>query len=131
MPRTEFKSVAEYIAAQPETAQRVLKRVRSTIRKALPGAKETISYKMPAYELHGDVALYFAGWKQHYSLYPANARVVAALKDDLAPYKIKKSTLHLSLSEPVPVKLIERLAKFRAHEIATRAKPRAAAPKKP
>jgi len=31
--------------------------------------------------------LYFAGWKQHYSLYPATARVVAAFKDELASYQ--------------------------------------------
>jgi len=36
---------------------------------------------MPAYKLRGGVVLYFAGWKQHYSLYPAGERLVAAFKD--------------------------------------------------
>ena len=49
----------------------MLEQIRSTIRKALPGAEEVISYKIPAYKLHGSPVLYFAGWKQHYSLYPA------------------------------------------------------------
>jgi uncharacterized protein YdhG (YjbR/CyaY superfamily) len=66
--------------------------------------------------------LYFAGWKQHYSLYPANAHLVAALKDDLAPYELSKGTIRFLLSEPVPVKLIERIAKFRAKEVAEREK---------
>ena len=73
MAKTDFKSVDEYIASQPEAAQGVLQRVRSTIRKALPEAEEVISYQIPAYKLHGGPVLYFAGWKQHYSLYPATA----------------------------------------------------------
>ncbi len=130
MVKTDFKSVDEYIASQPEAAQSVLERVRSTIRKAVPGAEEMISYKMPTYKLHGRPVLYFAGWKQHYSLYPATGHIVAALKDDLAPYEVRKGTIRFPLSEPVPVKLVERIAKLRAKEVAEREKAKAAAPKK-
>jgi uncharacterized protein YdhG (YjbR/CyaY superfamily) len=63
MPRAEFKSVDEYIAAQPAAAQVALGRVRCAIRAAAWGAEEGISYKIPAYTLHGTVVLYFAGWK--------------------------------------------------------------------
>src|SRR5882672_3989774 len=52
MAKTDFKSVDEYIASQPEAVQRILKRVRSTIRKAVPGGEEVISYRIPAYKLH-------------------------------------------------------------------------------
>jgi uncharacterized protein YdhG (YjbR/CyaY superfamily) len=130
MAKTDFKSVDEYIASQPEAVQSVLERVRRTIRKAVPGAEEMISYKIPAYKLRGGPVLYFAGWKKHYSLYPATDRVVAAFKDDLAPYEVSKGTIRFPLSEPVPVKLIERIAKFRATEVAERENPRAAGPKK-
>ena len=130
MAKTAFKSVDQYIASQPEAVQGVLKRVRSTIRKAVPGAEEVISYQIPAYKLPGGPVLYFAGWKQHYSLYPATDHVVAAFKDDLAPYEVSKGTIRFPLSEPVPVKLIERIAKFRAKEVAEREKAKAGAPKK-
>jgi uncharacterized protein YdhG (YjbR/CyaY superfamily) len=129
--KTDFKSVDEYIASQPEAAQDALRRVRSTIRKAVPTAEEVISYKIPTYKLHGDPVLYFAGWRQHYSLYPATGRVLAAFKNDLAPYEINKATIRFPLSGPVPVKLIERIAKFRANEVAEREKAKAALPKKP
>jgi uncharacterized protein YdhG (YjbR/CyaY superfamily) len=130
MAKTGFKSVDEYIASQPEAVQGVLKRVRSIIRKAVPGVEEMISYKIPAYKLHGGPVLYFAGWRQHYSLYPATDRVVAAFKNELAPYEVSKGTIRFPLSEPVPVKLIERIAKFRAKEVVEREKAKAAAPKK-
>lgn len=130
MAKTDFKSVAEYIATHPEDVQAILKRVRGTIRKAVPGAEEVISYQIPAYKLHGSPVLYFAGWKQHYSLYPATDGVVEAFKDDLAPYKLSKGTIRFPLSQPVPVKLIERIAKFRAKEVAASARAKPAAPKK-
>src|SRR6185369_6193711 len=98
MAKTDFKCVDEYIASQPEAAQRVLQRVRGAIRKAVPGAEEVISYQIPAYKLHGGPVLYFAGWKQHYSLYPATGRVVAAFKDDLAPYQVNKATIRFPLT---------------------------------
>jgi uncharacterized protein YdhG (YjbR/CyaY superfamily) len=122
MAKTDFKSVDEYIASQPEAVQGVLKQVRSAIRKALPKAEEAISYAIPTYKLQDGAALYFAGWKRHYSLYPASGPLTEAFKDDLAPYEIDKGTIRFPLSEPVPVKLIERIAKFRAKEAAERKK---------
>jgi uncharacterized protein YdhG (YjbR/CyaY superfamily) len=113
---THFTSVDDYIDAQPDHVRGVLNKVRSIIRKALPKAEEVISYQIPAYKLQGERVLFFAGWKQHYSLYPAGERLVAAFKGELAPYKITKATIRFPLSEPVPVKLIERIAKFRAKE---------------
>jgi uncharacterized protein YdhG (YjbR/CyaY superfamily) len=117
--KADFESVDKYIAAQPEAAQHVLSRVRNTIRKAVPAAEEMISYNMPTYKLHGDRLLYFAGWKQHYSLYPATKSLLEAFEGELGSAKNVKSTLQFPLAEPVPVKLIERIAKFRAQEVST------------
>ncbi len=128
--RTQPKSIDEYIAGFPQDVQDVLDRVRSAIRKAVPGAEEAISYNMPTYKLRGQPVIYFAGWKRHYSLYPSGDRLVAAFKDDLAPYEIDKGTIRFPLSEPVPVKLIERIAKFRAREVAERERLKAVAAKK-
>ena len=122
MANTDFKSVDDYIASQPEGAHKVLERVRGAIRRALPAADEVISYQIPAYKLHGSAVIYFAGWKQHYSLYPASDAMLAAFKDDLMPHQIKNATIRFSFTEPVPVKLIERIAKFKAKEAGERAK---------
>lgn len=125
MAKTNFKSVDEYIAAQPEARHAVLDRVRGAIRAALPRAEEVISYQIPAYKMPGGTLLYFAGWKQHYSIYPATAALVAAFEDELATYKISKGTIRFPLSQPVPVRLIARLAKFRAKEMARRGQAKA------
>ncbi len=128
MAKTNFKSMDEYIASQPEAVQGVLARVRNTIRKAMPGAEEGISYQIPTFKLNGRPVLYFAGWRQHYSLYPSTNRLVAAFKADLARYEVNKGTIRFPLAEAVPVKLIAGIAKFRAKEVRVKAK--AAAPKK-
>ena len=127
--KADFKSVDAYIASQPPAVRGVLARVRSTIREAMPAAEEVISYRIPTYKLHGGAVLYFAVWKHHYSLYAATERVVAAFKDELASYEIQKGTIRFPLSEPVPVKLIGRIAKFRAKEVAQREKAKVAAVK--
>jgi len=121
MPNTDFKTVDEYIATHPEGVQAVLQLVRTTIRKAVPDADEMISYQIPAYKLRGGRVIYFAGWKQHYSLYPASDELVEAFKDELAPYEVNKGTIRFPISKAVPVKLIEGIAKFRAKEAAARA----------
>ncbi len=119
MARTDYKSVTEYIASQPKEVRGVLRLVRSAIRKAVPKAEEVISYQIPAYKLNGRIMIYFAGWKRHYSLYPATRRVVAAFKKELAPYEVNnKGTARFPLDEPVPVKLIQAIARFRAEEVA-------------
>jgi len=130
MAKTDFKSVDEYIASRPEDIRNVLERVRSTIRRAVPATEEVISYQIPAYKLHGARLLYFAGWKQHYSLYPVTDELLAAFKDELAPYHVSKGTLRFPLSQPVPVKLIARIAKLRAQTLAAGAKAKASAPRK-
>lgn len=130
MKTAAAKNVAAYIAGFPPPVRAVLKRVRSIIRKAVPGAEESISYQIPTYKLHGRPVLYFAAFKQHYSVYPSNTRLVAAFKDKLAGYEQSKGTIRFPLSDPVPVKLIEGIAKFRAKEVAEAAKDKAAVRKK-
>ena len=131
MAKTDFTSVDAYIAAQPGPAQAALEQVRSTIRKALPRADEVISYQIPTYKVAGGVVLYFAGWKQHFSLYPATKRVLAELGDALAPYEVNdKGTIRFPLSGPVPERLIARIAKLRAKEVAEDGPVKAAGTKK-
>ena len=130
MANTDFQSVDEYLASKPEPVQRILRRVGETIRKAVPAAEEVISYQIPAYKLHGRAMIYYAGWKQHYSLYPATAGLVTAFEDELAPYQISKGTIRFPLSGPVPVRLIARIAKFRAKEVAELEKAKAAKAKR-
>ena len=114
---TRFATVDDYIAAQPEASQPIMHAIREAIREAVPEASEAISYNIPGYTLKKKPLLSFAGWKRHYSFYPAGADLVAAFAAELTRYEIRKSTLQIPLTEPAPTDLIARMAKFRARKI--------------
>src|SRR5580704_8417399 len=116
--RSVPESVDEYIALQPEAMRPKLERLRAAIRKAVPDAVEGIGYRMPGYKLHGKPMLYFAGFKEHYSLFAASGTFFKALEDELKGYELRKGTVHFPLSKPGPVKLISRISKLRAAGIA-------------
>jgi uncharacterized protein YdhG (YjbR/CyaY superfamily) len=116
MAKISFVSVDDYIAAQPPAVQPILKRVRRAIRTAAPKATEAIRYQMPAFQMPGGGALYLGAWKQHLSLYPSSALLREELGDALAPYETHTDTIRFALDEPLPMKLIERIARFRATE---------------
>ena len=130
MANTDFKSVDEYIAAQPAAARPVLERVRQAIRKALPKAEEVISYQIAGYKLGEARVVYFAGWKEHYSLYPATKPLLAEFDREGAPFEVKSHTLRFRLDAPVPAALIGRIVRFRAAEEAERLKAKAAKKRK-
>ena len=110
-PRPEHKDVDAYIDAAPRKVQPILRQVRRTIRKAAPQAKETISYRIPAYMLNGPL-VYFAAFPDHISLYPA-PRGAAEFKKELATYKGGKGTVQFPLDKPIPYGLITRIVRYR------------------
>ena len=130
MAKVTYASIDDYIRVQPIAAQRALERVRRIVRKALPGAQEVISYQIPAFRLNGRIVLYFAGWKEHYSLYPASKALEARFQNELAPYETSgRGTVRFPLDEPIPAALIAAIAEFRVAETAARATAKAAGAK--
>jgi uncharacterized protein YdhG (YjbR/CyaY superfamily) len=115
MKRPGFDSVKDYIGAQSSEGRRALSSVRRTILKALPGATEGISYQIPVYKLDGVMVLYFAGFARHYSIYPATAHLVSALRKELSGH-LRKKTIRFPIDAPVPTRLVTRIAKLRAEE---------------
>lgn len=108
------KDMDEYIARFPSEIRAVLDKVRATIRKAAPDAKEIISYQMPAFKQHG-ILVYFAGWKQHIGLYPPISGD-KAIEKAVARYAGPKGNLQFPLDEPIPYALIQRIVKLRVKQ---------------
>jgi uncharacterized protein YdhG (YjbR/CyaY superfamily) len=107
-----YSTIDEYIAQFPADIQKILTKIRKTIRKVAPGATEKISYRMPAFFL-GKNLVYFAVMKNHIGFYPG-AEGVAAFAAELGGYKISKGAIQFPLSKPVPYDLIARITAFRA-----------------
>jgi len=109
------KDIDNYLALQPENVRIVLEKMRRIIKMAAPGAEELISYGMPAYRYHG-MLVYFAGFKNHYSLFPGNASMIAEMAEELKEYKTSKGTIQFALDKPMPVTLIKKIVKARMKE---------------
>ena len=113
--QTAPTNIDEYIAGFPEAVQEKLEKIRMTIKKAAPDAEETISYKIPTFNLKGKYLIYFAAYKKHIALYPAPIGN-EEFKEEISPYESGKGTLQFPLDKPIPFNLIRKIVKYRAKE---------------
>ena len=110
-------------------ARKTLGALRQQLRELLPGATETISYRMPAFRVDGDVVAGFAFFKNHCGYYPFSGSVVPVLKPELEGYSTSKSGVTFRPDQPLPAKLVKRLVQARLAELASGAKKPSAARK--
>jgi uncharacterized protein YdhG (YjbR/CyaY superfamily) len=110
--KIKFQTVDEYVSTFPAPVRETLEKIRHTIKKAAPDAEEVISYQMPAYKYHG-MLIYFAGFKQHYSLFiPQPSKVYESFKDELSAYEIHKSTIRFPGDKPFPLELLSKITQL-------------------
>src|SRR5262245_22125898 len=106
-----FHNMDKYIAGFPVAIQRILKRIRMTIRKAAPGAEETTSYQMPTFTLKGGLVA-FAVFKNHIGFY-LGRKGVEKFKKELSAYHQGKGSVQFPVDGPIPYDLISKIVKFR------------------
>ena len=112
------KTVSGYIAAAAPNARTKLRQVRAAVRKAAPGATESLKWNMPAVSYHRIVLMY-AAFRNHISLFAMGA-TVKAFRKDLKGYKTGRGTIQLPLDKPIPLALVRRIAAYRAREVRER-----------
>jgi len=120
MAKTDYQTIDEYIATFPKETQKILKEIRTTIKAAAPNAEEKISYQMPTFYLNGNL-IHFAAYKNHIGIYPTPSGT-EAFKKEISKYKAAKGSIQLPLEEPMPLKLIAKIVKFRVAENMKKAK---------
>jgi uncharacterized protein YdhG (YjbR/CyaY superfamily) len=109
------RDIDAYIAAQSEPARSSLAQIRDTIRAAVPGAIESMSYGMAAFHYRGQPLLYLAAWKRHIGLYPVDFDT--PFEDEIAPLRAAKDTVQLKYDKPVPYDLVSRIVTARAEKL--------------
>ncbi len=120
MPPQKPETIDDYIAGFPEDVQKILQQVRSAIREIAPAAVETISYGIPTFNLNDTYLVYFAGFKNHISIYPAPVGV-EAFKKDFEGYKTGRGTVQFPIGKPMPLALIRKITRYRLKENARKA----------
>lgn len=101
-----FTTIDDYLSSFPDDVREILEQVRRTILAAAPPeAGQAISYGIPTITLGGRYLVYFAGWKNHISLYPVPDGD-AAFEATVAPYRAAKGTLRFPLRKPIPYDVV-------------------------
>jgi uncharacterized protein YdhG (YjbR/CyaY superfamily) len=113
-PKAKFTSIDQYIGEFPAEVQVILEEVRKAIQKAAPQASEKISYGIPTFYLNGNL-VHFAAWKNHIGFYPTSSGV-SAFQEELSRYKQSRGAIQFPIDDPLPLKLITRIVKFRVLE---------------
>jgi len=112
-------TIDEYIAGFSAQVREILEKVRLTIRKAAPDAKEKISYQIPTFTLEGNL-VHFGAFKTHVGFYPTSTGI-ERFKRELFAYESSKGSVRFPLNQPIPFNLISQIVKFRVRENLERA----------
>jgi len=113
--KDQYKTIDEYIDTFPKDVRSILVKIRRLLKRAAPGAVETISYQMPTLKMNGKNLVHFGAWKNHIGFYPTPSGTEAFQKE-LAPYKAARGSVRFPLDKPIPYDLIEKIAIFRVKE---------------
>lgn len=115
-----FETIDDYIAGQPEEAQKVLQELRSIIKEAAPDATEVLNYKVPCFNLvpggKRDQQIMMAAYAKFVGFYPFPT-TMAEFSDELKDYKQGKGSVQFPLGKALPKDLIRRMVNFRREEV--------------
>jgi uncharacterized protein YdhG (YjbR/CyaY superfamily) len=114
-PKSQFKTMDEYIAKFPKNVRDVLEELRRIVRESAPKAEETISYGIPTFDINGRHLVHFAAYKNHVGFYPTSSGI-KAFKKELSPFKTSKGSVQFPLDKPIPFDLVKKIVKFRVKE---------------
>jgi uncharacterized protein YdhG (YjbR/CyaY superfamily) len=111
------KLVDQYLKTVPEPQRSNLKKLRQTILKIEPRAKEIISYNMPAYQIDEGIICGFLSAKKHCSYFPFSGSVLKELVKETVKYDQSKGTLRFDIGKPLPEALVRKLIKVRKKQL--------------
>ncbi len=110
------KNMDDYLALQPKESRMLLEKIHQTIRSAAPEAEEMISYGMPAFRYRGRMLVYFAGFKNHCSIFPGSKAVILKFRNELKAYKTSAGTISFTAEKPLPASLVKKIVNARVKE---------------
>jgi len=114
MNKQAIKDIDSFIAQFPIATQKIMNKVRATIKKAAPDAVETINYGIPTFQLQGNL-VHFSAYEHHIGFYPGAAGI-AHFQKEISKYKSAKGSVQFPLTEPIPYDLITKITFYRVEQ---------------
>jgi uncharacterized protein YdhG (YjbR/CyaY superfamily) len=114
---TRTRTVADYLRAAPKDRRAGLMQLRKTIKAAAPKATEAISYDIGVFKHKGKPVVFYAYWKDHFSLYGMGRNFIDAHAAELKAFGLSKGTIRFPADKPLPERLVTKIVKARIAEI--------------
>ena len=109
--------VDKYLKNLPEPQKSTLIKLRKTIKKIEPNAKEVISYNIPAFKIDEGIICGFLSAKKHCSYFPFSGKVLSELKEELKDFDQSTGTLRFAVDKPLSEKLVRKLISVRKKQL--------------
>jgi len=117
MPVFKYKSVKDYLAAQDGTKAKTLKSVIDFILAQFPELECKISWNVPTIHLNGKYVFGVAAYKNHLTLAPWSATIIANFQPRLEKYVVFKNCFQIPVDWVVDTKLVKDLVLARLAEL--------------
>lgn len=104
-----MSTVEEYVEELTPGQREQFERVRAIVRRLVPDAEETISYRIPTFKHRGKYLIYFAAFQNHMSVYPTVGAVEATPGT--------KGTFRFTEDKPVPQDVVVDIVTHRLAQI--------------
>ena len=102
----------EYLAGLSGDKRRALEKLRKDIKAAAPKTEECMSYGIPGFRLNGKLLVSYGAGAKHCAFYPGS--IVREFAKELKDYDTSgKGTIRLSVEEPLPAALVQKIVKAR------------------
>jgi uncharacterized protein YdhG (YjbR/CyaY superfamily) len=119
MDKKKPTNVEEYLEQLDGIAQEKCREMRSILRDIVPQATEGLKWGKPVFESE-TILFAYAAHKSHLSFVPTGPALLP-FSEELAEYQLKKDSIQFSYDKPLPIKLIQKIAKFRKEDVEERA----------
>lgn len=108
-------TVEQYIAAAPEQSREKLEEIRKLLKTVVPEAKESIKWGVPVFE-EKRILFAYAAFKNHMNFMPTEASL-EPFGNELKEFNLGKGSIQLPYNQPLPKKLILKIAKHRSTDV--------------
>ena len=105
----KFDDLAGFLAKHDAVKQKTVKKIFRVIQKKYPKLELVIAWNQPMLKLDKDYLFGVSVLKNHILIAPFNAKVLMAMKQELADYKVNKKTVQVPVDWKVDEKLLLKM----------------------